>query len=557
MATNRQDLLGGISLWILFCSFTCVLTAIGFGVSLAAETQQAEAEVLVAQGVVAYDEHHYDDALAFLSRSRELNPRDSRALYYLGLTQLALKNPSEAVLALQAAKEIQPSDPAINYQLGVAYFTAGRYDEATPLLEQAFAADPSRENLGYYVGLGRYRQKDYKGANEAFNATKTSDPNVQQLTKFYRGLSFGVLGLSEQASAELRQLEQTNTNLPFTGQATQIQQAIAAGRKTDEVKRLRLQVSVGGFYSDNVAINPRNHGTTPDATTNALLQTLTSRNTTAPGVLGSLVADYSVYRDGPLEATVNYAFLQTANLNDGLNAFNIQSHVPGISGFYRGTATEIPFQLAAQYTYNYTLLKDAGFMSAHSPTLTASIVPPSFSLPLLGTVGNLTSAISRWQKKEFFREPVAVDSRFSGEQRDAYNVMFGLVHAFRFAQDKHIVRFGYQHDDESAAGSSFSYSGNRAQAGLQSTLPFADMIFRYDYDIHFRDYKNDQTLFKDFSGQLSRRLDTQQTHMAQLIYPFNEHWSVAAQYQHVFNKSNVPLYDYVQNVYTGLVTWTY
>jgi hypothetical protein len=83
------------------------------------------------------------------------------------------------------------------------------------------------------------------------------------------------------------------------------------------------------------------------------------------------------------------------------------------------------------------------------------------------------------------------------------------------------------------------------------------MIFRYDYDIHFRDYTNTQSLFKDFSGQLSKRVDTQQTHSAQLVYPFNDHWSVTAQYQRVFNKSNVPLYDYVQNVYTGLVTWTY
>ena len=530
----------------------------GFGVSLAADTQQSEAEVLVAQGVVAYDEHRYYYALDVLSRARDLNPRDSRGLYYLGLTQLALKNPSEAVSALQAAKDIQPSDPAINYQLGIAYFTAGRYDEATPLLEQAFKVDPSSENLGYYVGLGRYRQKDYKRANEAFNATKTSDPNVQQLTNFYRGLSLGVLGLSEQASTELRQLEQTNSNLPFTGQAMQIQQAIAAGRKTDEVKRLRLQVSVGGFYSDNVAINPRNHGTTPDAATNDILRSLTRRNTTAPGALGSLVADYSFYRDGPLEATVNYAFLQTANLNDGLNAFNIQSHVPGISGFYRGTVAEIPFQLAAQYTYSYIFLKDAGFMSAHSPTLTASVVPPSFTLPGLGTVGNLTSFITRWQKKDFFREPAASDPRrFTSEQRDAYNAMFGFVQAFRFAQDKHIVRFGYQYDNESTAGTTFAYNGHRGQVGLQSTLPVAGMMFRYDYDIHFRDYKNSQTNFKDFSGQLSAREDIQQTHTAQLVYPFSDHWSLTAQYQRVLNKSNVPLYDYVQNVYTGLVTWTY
>ena len=559
MEVNRQDHFGGLRSWLFFGSFIFVLTAIGLvpSLSCAAEAQQAESEVLVAQGVVAYDEQRYDDALRLLSRSRELNPGDSRGLYYLGLTQLALKNPSEAVSALEAASQLQPSDSSINYQLGVAYFTAGRYDEATPLLEQAYKTDPSSENLGYYVGLGRYRQKDYKQAIDAFNATKTSDPNVQQLTRFYRGLALGVLGLPEQAVAELRQLEGTGTNLPFTGQAMQIQQAIAAGRKTDEAKRLSLQVSVGGFYNDNVAINPRNPGTTPDAATNDILRSLNSRSTKSPGVLGSLVANYSFYRDGPFEAAVNYAFLQTANLNDGLNTFNIQSHVPGISGFYRGAVAEIPFQIAAQYTYNYIFLKDAGFMSAHSPTLTASTVPPSFTLPLLGTVGNLTSVITRWQKKEFYREPVALDPRFASEQRDAYNTMFGFVHAFRFAQDKHIVRFGYQYDNEDAAGSAFSYKGHRGQAGLQSMLPIADLIFRYDYDIHFRDYKNSQSLFRDFSGQLSNREDTQQTHSAQLVYPFSDHWSITAQYQRVFNKSNVPLYDYVQNVWTGLLTWTY
>ncbi len=251
---------------------------------------------------------------------------------------------------------------------------------------------------------------------------------------------------------------------------------------------------------------------------------------------------------------VNYAFLQTVNLNDGLSTFNIQSHLPGIGGFYRGTVANLPFQLAAQYTYNYIFLKDAGFTSTHNPTGTASIVPPSFSLPLIGRVDNLSSAIVRYQKKDFFREPVANDVRFSSEQRDAYNTMFGFAHAFRFAQDQHIVRFGYQWDNEAASGSAFSYQGHRGQAGVQTTLPFANLIARYDYDIHFRDYKHAQSLFTDFSGQLSARVDTQQTHSAQLIYPITNHWSVTAQYQHVFNKSNVPLYDYKQNIWTGLVT---
>lgn len=553
-----QDKRGLTTSWlvILMCIFVTEMVALQTKVD-ATESQQAEAEVLTSQGVIAYDDRRYDEALSLLTRAQALKSHDPRMLYYLGLTQLALKNPTAAVSALEQAYQIQPSDPSLRSQLGTAYFSAGQYEQAAPLLEEAYEADPSSEHLGYYVGIVRYRQKNYQGAVQAFGAVKTGDPNIQQLSRFYRGLALGVLGLPEQASAELRQLERTDASLPFTGQALQLQKAIAAGRKTDEVKRLGLQISVGGFYSDNVAINPRNPGTTPDPTTNDILRSLSSRNTTAPGAIGSLVADYSFYREGPFEATVNYAFLQTLNFNNGLNEFNLQSHLPGVSGFYRGTVGDLPFQFAAQYTYNYIFLKDAAFMSAHSPTFSASIVPPSFSIPGLGAVGNLTSVLSRWQKKEFYREPVANDLRFSGEQRDAYNVMFGFAHAFRFAQDKHLVRLGYQYDNESAAGTAFSYIGHRAQAGVQTSLPVAGLILRYDYDIHFRDYKNEQPLFRDFSGQLSKREDTQQTHSAQLILPVADHWSISAQYQRVLNKSNVPLYDYVQNVWTGLVTWTY
>jgi len=51
----------------------------------------------------------------------------------------------------------------------------------------------------------RYRKKDYRGALEAFRRGRTTDPQLQQLTKFYTGLSLAVLGLPAQASAEVEQ----------------------------------------------------------------------------------------------------------------------------------------------------------------------------------------------------------------------------------------------------------------------------------------------------------------------------------------------------------------
>ena len=89
------------------------------------------------------------------------------------------------------------------------------------------------------------------------------------------------------------------------------------------------------------------------------------------------------------------------------------------------------------------------------------------------------------------------------------------------------------------------------------TIPWGNLSLRYDYDVHWRNYKNAQTLFTDDSGNLSKRDDTQQTHLVQLIKPLPYNLTFTAQYQHIRNGSDIPVYDYTKNVFTGLFTWSY
>jgi hypothetical protein len=63
--------------------------------------------------------------------------------------------------------------------------------------------------------------------------------------------------------------------------------------------------------------------------------------------------------------------------------------------------------------------------------------------------------------------------------------------------------------------------------------------------------------FTNDNGNLSRRDDTQHTHLVQLIKPLPYNLTVTAQYQHIHNNSDTPVYDYTKNVFTGLITWTY
>ena len=106
--------------------------------------QQGEAEVSVAEGVIAYEQQQYAEALPFFLHAVELAPDNARAHYYVGLTYLALKKPSQAIEPLDKAHQLRPLDTNIQFQLGVAYFSTKAYTKAGPLLEKVYRHTPDR-----------------------------------------------------------------------------------------------------------------------------------------------------------------------------------------------------------------------------------------------------------------------------------------------------------------------------------------------------------------------------------------------------------------------------
>src|SRR5439155_8015070 len=146
--------------------------------------QQSEADVYIAQAILAYDDKRYEEAHSLLDEALKLDPGNIQALYYAGLVHLARKNPALAIESLKKAQAKSPDDLIIRYQLGVAYFTLERYDEAQPLLDSVLKAQPQLENLGYYVVFMRYRQNDHQGALKAFQTGASTNPTMQQMTKF-------------------------------------------------------------------------------------------------------------------------------------------------------------------------------------------------------------------------------------------------------------------------------------------------------------------------------------------------------------------------------------
>jgi len=505
-----------------------------------ASAQQPEAVVLISQGILAYDDKRYDEALRLFSDAVKRDPDSVEALYYLGLIHLAQLQPARAAESLEKARARAPQDPLIAFQLGVAYFTQAQYDKAEPLLTAVFAKQPRLESLGYYVGFMRYRGKDYQGALQAFTTGASTDQTIQQLSKFYAGLTLGILGLPERAIVEVEEALRIQPISPLTGPAERIRDTIVSARAREQ--RLRAEIRLGVSYDDNIAVNPQ-------AGADPLVQALRSSpdrgGGRSTGEIASLRTDYSWFRSGPWEATATYSFFHTQPNNPGLfRSGKIQDHLGGLAGFYRGTAGNLPFQLGTQYTYDYLLLNDAPFMARHTGTLFGTLVE---------NPGNLTTLVGRLQFKNFLLDETANPP----DNRDARNWMVGPTHVFRFAGDRHLIRFGYQFDFEDASGRNFSYHGHRLVTGGQFTLPWGETRLRYDYEIHFRLYPDLQTSLPVTAPNTMTRHDTEQLHAFRVEKPLPDNLTLSAEYQGTFSNSNIEVFNFHRNVFSLILTWTY
>ncbi|MGH7858461.1 MAG: tetratricopeptide repeat protein, partial [Candidatus Binatia bacterium] len=269
------------------------------------------ADVYVARAIVAYEDKRYDDALRELDEALELEPENVEAHFYSGLVRIALGELGDAAAALERARSLSPEDPAILYQLGVVNVRRKRDDLARPLLEDAFRLKPSLDGLGYHLGVVRYRAGEYQAALEAFEASVSADRDIEQLTRFYAGLASLRLGLAERATHEVEEALRLRPASPLTGPAERLRElALAArGREGRPVeRRVRLELRVGGFYDDNVSVQPE---TSDDPVARSLRQ----GDRDSPGAITALRAAGLLLRRGALEATGSYSFFSTSNVD--------------------------------------------------------------------------------------------------------------------------------------------------------------------------------------------------------------------------------------------------
>lgn len=497
--------------------------------------QTTEADVYVGRAVILFEEKSYDAALQDLQRALALEPDHIEALYYAGVIYMAVRRPELAVQVLERARKVSPTETSVALQLGLAYFGLNQYEKAEPLLEEIFRTDPTLEGVGYYVGFIRYRKKDYPGALRAFREGRTTDPEIQQLTRLYASLTLGVLGLPGQAAAEVEQALRLAPGSSLTGPTERLRDAFVSARKREQPYHIEVRL---GFLADsNVRVLPEPSN---DPTAEDLRQKRNRQSST--GEIASVRLEYSWLRTDHWEGTATYSFFHTHY--NKLASFDVVNHLGSVGGSYKGALDKMPYQLGLTYSYDFMELNNDEFLQRNSVSLSGTLVE--------GPV-NLTSLQGRFQTKEYSSDQDIA----AREDRDGRNWMAGFTHIFRFGDEKHLVKLGYQADREDTSGRNFAYVGHHYLTGGQYTLPWWDLRLKYDYDVHFKSYLHHNSTLPERNPGTAKRQDTEQTHSIKAELPLPLGLTLTGEYQISVARSNLPAFSFNRNVFSLITSWSY
>ncbi|MGH7858745.1 MAG: hypothetical protein ACREQY_15575, partial [Candidatus Binatia bacterium] len=215
-----------------------------------------------------------------------------------------------------------------------------------------------------------------------------------------------------------------------------------------------------------------------------------------------------------------------------------------LAAAHRGAVGRLPYELTLRYGFEYVTLGLDEFVQRHAVSPVATLVESE---------RHLTALQLQLRADDFADDDLVGED----DQRDGLNWLAGFFHLVRFAEDRHLLKAGYQWDLEDTDGRNFRYLGHRVLAGAQTTLPRGEVRLGYDFDVHVRDYRNVNTTFPTAAPGTRERSDTEYNHTIWVARPLPRGFGVFAAGQLTDAQSNLDVFDFRRNVVTVGFTWSY
>ncbi len=455
-------------------------------------------------GVLSLKVGDYDDALEKFLKVLDLDPLNADAYYYLGMTYSQMEEFYKAISYYQKALRLNPELTKTHFQFGLAYYQLKQYANALESLSQAEKYSPEDAMVYYYQGMSYYGMKKYYKSVAPFRKTRELDSALTVSSYYWEGVSLFQQGLYGKAQFSLQEAKRLSSDSQLGKSADEFLRAIEK-----RTKPLSLKASLGVEYDDNVTLQSVDEdvsGVSDKEDERAVVNLkLAHRTFVEPGEFG-----------------LSYAFYQS--LHQDLTEYNVQGH----TGTLYFASDLRPFQPSIQYNYDYYFVDGDEYLAKHTlvPSLNISVASP-----------NITQVYFQYENMNYL---ISVDEDEYDRSGSANSI--GLSQYFSIVDGKGYIKIGAEYKDNNAEGDDWDYSGSKVRLTVYSPTPIQKMNVEIGGEQSYSNFDNEDSFYGD------TRKDTSLSGWLEFIYNLNDNWSVALNYKHVNNNSNIDFYEYNRNI---------
>ncbi len=469
-----------------------------------------ESEALVRRGLAEFEAQRYRDAIHFFGEAVKADPKDLHAVFLQGATLNRLGNYREAYLLIRGVENQGGKHREIDFEAGWALMGMGRARACVDRLERFEQANPGRGQTSEFLGRCYLQLGELDRAETQFKLAVERDARLKP------GIELSLARLEQarkRPDAARAHLEAASAANAPTGRALRDILGLPEPAFQPE-KPLALAASLFAGRNDNVI---------------GLGSTIpVPADITGKGALflrANLQGAYTYVLPTRTSATLGYAGLFDRYRD--LSAADLNDHFL-YADLFHVVRERIGASLRVSHQYTELAGNDFRDQSTLRPALIYRLAENS-----------VTELAWSYAFADYHAPTSGVFDR------DGNAKSLALTHSWRLPRTPWSGGFGITHTRNRADGGDFSFNVNAVSASLAYELaPRITASLGISIGVH--DYLNPNSLAG--TGFSFARDDRQATVSAQLAGPLARGLRWFAQAQHLRSSSNIPFYDFKQNV---------
>jgi tetratricopeptide (TPR) repeat protein len=477
------------------------------------------------QGMAQYQKENYEEALSFLNKARQADPKSSIAAFYLGLTYKQIGNYREAATNYRDAATLAPPVKEAYVELIEMLYNLNEFREAKQWADKADALGIKPAHVAFLRGLIMLKQGDNKDAIDAFTKAKGLDMGLQQAADFQIAMAYANDRRLSNALKSLKAVIAVNPNSELGSFAKEYETALA--KSLAEYRKWRFSVGVGDQYDTNIISKP-------SSSIGPGIDDLPGKS--GFSIFNTARIDYSPLFEGSWFYTAQYNFYTNNYFGVYAYKYDLLSQTltltPGCN--FKGGAFTAPV------SYNYVWLNEHRYMEMMS-------VKPTVSIATAG--GMIWQLGAGYAKRGMVKPSADPDEERDG---DIYNFTAGYVYPIKEGKGMFNLKYEYSIDD--AKGINWDNRGSRVSMGL--LLPLEDKVnLMLNGDAYVQKYGNVNSFTgtshgPGFPDEPSKRLDKTYTASGGILWEVTKVLNMNLNYTFTRAHSNFAVYDYSRNQFS-------